>query len=90
MGYAILAVLFLGLLVLLWGPSIYFYIKYLRKFKSIKFIALVLVVELISSVSLVVFAEFVGLLNPGGYIMASFVFVSFSGFVYLYLCKLRK
>ena len=87
MGFIVIAILCIGLLSGLWGPSIYVYVKKLRNYKSKYFIVFILVAELIAAVLMVVVADFVGLLNPGGYILASFAFVSVAGFIYLSLCK---
>lgn len=90
MGIVVITILCAFLLALLRGPSIFIYKSKHKKIKNIKFITAVLCIELLLSVLLVLLAEVIGLSNPGGYILASFVFVSIIGSVYLNHAKLRS
>jgi len=74
----VLIVFLLVLIGILWGPTIYIFRKRSRKVIS-KLGACILTGELLLVAILVLGAEYIGLINPGGLILASIVLVSTVG-----------
>ncbi|WP_413662294.1 hypothetical protein [Microbulbifer sp. CNSA002] len=86
MGIFIVLALLLCWLSILWGPAIYSFRRKGFPIKS-KLVMATLVGQVILVVLLVVLAEVVGLLNPGGLILAFTIAVSVGGFFIIrWLC----
>ena len=80
MGMLLLTLLILLLLGALWGPSLLVLRKNEIPIGSNRVIGL-LSIQLIIVALLVLFAEAVGLLNPGGLILVSVILVSAAGYL---------
>jgi len=81
MGYLLLCVMVVFLLCVLWAPTtlVLLRVKRLEKSLFIKCIAVIFPIQLVVGVSLIVIADFIGLLNPGGYILAITILTSGAG-----------
>ncbi len=82
MGIMLIISIALVLLAILWGPSLYVYKNKLQKHTPKTLIKKALGIELLATILLVAIADFIGLLNPAGYIILTTLFVSLSGFIY--------
>ncbi len=83
MGIILVIFIALILLAMLWCPSMYVYSKKLSEHIPSTFIKKVLGLELLATILLVAVADFIGLLNPAGYIILTTLIVSLAGFIYL-------
>jgi len=83
MGYIVRVLIVLIPLLLLWGPSIYYYAKNLKGTCPQRILLIVLVTQLIVVFGFIFTTDYIGLLNPVGYILLFIVIVSIVGVLYL-------
>ena len=83
MLYIVRVLIVLVPLLLLWGPSIYYYKKNSKGTCSLKTLLILLITQLVMVAGLTLTADYLGLLNPLGYILLFIVTASIVGVLYL-------